>query len=240
MRQGPWIPILLGVCLCASCGRQSIGTKPPASKSVDAFTNMTEQEMDAMVQTIVHPSPKPWRERSIALALKAVGSAGTNDVRTIHDILLTDSYLAEFRKDAKEEWQAEASCLQWQQYTAVEAGQRPDVFGVMLLSYYFGSPEAVKTLSPADQIRKAALKLIQQGERHASDVGASDAQSGIAKCEYVVKEVSMLGDTAEVEAAVLKPDGGVGYKIQLKRVTTAGKEVWLPVKKDEAWNRGRR
>lgn len=196
---------------------------------------MTDQEMDAFVQTVVNPPPKPWSNRSFARVMDAIRYARTNDVKTIHDILLTDKYFPEFRKEAKEEWQAESSYLHWQQFAAVEAAKRHDVFGAELISYYFGSLEELEALSSDEQIRKAALKLIQQGDLFVSILDASDKQSEIFKHKYVVQIITISGDTAIVEAAFMKPLAGSGFRIQFIRVKIFGKDVWLPVKQTGTW-----
>lgn len=169
---------------------------------------------------------EPWSKWSNALVMDAVRNTKTNDVRIIHDILLTDNYLAEVRKDPLHKWSAENSYLKWQQFAAVEAAQRPDVFGEILLSYYYGSPDELKKLSPNDQIVRATLTLIQQLDANGVPYEIQD---------YDIQKVTLVGEKVEVEAGFMKPLSGSGYKIYFKKFRIAGQDLWLPIQQDSTW-----
>ena len=224
-----WWLLLPILCLSASCGRQDAGRMPSAALRPVTVTNMTDEEVRAFAQQILHPTPVD--DGPYTLILDAVRNAGSNDVQTIHDILLVDGYLAKFREPEATEMELESSCLRWQHLTAVKAAERPEVFGSVLLTYYFGSPEAANALSPQEQVRSASLKLIQQGERWAALMDEQDKP----KHNYGVQKITFSNDTADVEAAFLKPLAGRGYHIRFKKVTVGGREVWLPTACGEVW-----
>jgi len=195
---------------------------------------MTDQELDAFVNSIVNPPLPPWSDRAIAMVMDAVRVADSNAVTIVQEILLTNRYQAEFSKAETEDWVAESSYLRWQQFSAVQAARRPDVFGEVLLAYYYERAD-LQALSDKEQIHKAALKLIQRGSLYTARLDAETASYDVPRHRYAVQNIDINGDSATVKAAFLKPLAGHGYIIKFRKVNIRGVDVWIPVEKEGTW-----
>ena len=219
--------------MCASCHRAT--TDAGDVRAITCAEPMPDEEMDTVVQSIADPTSSPWDERSIAMVLDAVQVADSNAETMICDILLTDRYRNEFTKSMPEEWQAESSFLRWQQFAAIEAARRPDVFGGALVAYYYGELSELHTLSDQEQIRRAAIKLIQQGNLYITGLDGETGKDDKDRHEYTVQKININDGSATVEAAFLKPLAGRGYNITFNKVNISGVEVWLPIEKEGIW-----
>jgi len=223
-----YITILFGVMLCSSRGNDA--TAVDITITPNAPQKMSKAEIDALVQEYLNQPPAPWGERSLAIVIEAFREADSNAVNTIRDILTTDRYRREFFQPGVEDWKAESSYLRWQQFAAVQVAKRPDVFGEILVTYYFDSHSLLRELSIDQQIRRAALKLIQQGPLYVAKLDA-DGMKDDATERYSVDKIIVGENSATAEAAFHKPLAGRGYQIRFKKIMIQEIEVWIPVEK---------
>ena len=196
----------------------------------------------------VAPAPRPtndshdrtlfatWAYRRIELVGDIVRSADSNAVMRLREILLGYKYFGEFLNSEKEQSRAESSYLGWQQYAAIQASRHPDIFGDVLVSYYYADlSTTLSEQSDAEQLRTASLKLIQEGPLYESQLNKVGLDGGSTHSMYTIRQIQISNDLATVDAAFLSPLASRGYRIQFRKVRIRNDGVWLPYEKNLTW-----
>ena len=177
-----------------------------------------------------------WAYRRIELVGDIVRSADSNAVMRLREILLGDKYFGEFLNSEKEQSRAESAYLGWQQYAAIQASRHPDIFGDVLVSYYYADlSTTLSEQSDAEQLRTASLKLIQEGPLYESQLNKVGLDGGSTHSMYTIRQIQISNDLATVDAAFLSPLASRGYRIQFRKARIRNDGVWLPYEKNLTW-----
>lgn len=204
-------------CLCLACRRD-------------------DQVQQTKTNTFDSELLNTWAYQRIVLVRDAVRASDSNAVSFLRKVLLSDTYYPSFLSSETEHWQAESSFLGWQHSAAIEASSKPEIFGNVLVDYYYADVATNLTdLSSVEQLHITSMKLIQQGALYESRLNETSVVAGSTNSTYEIRQIQVKNDAATVDAVFLSRLASRGYRIQCKRVRINDADVWLPYEKRETW-----